>query len=116
MPPRAAQGDRDAIEEALGPEGRAALAWVCDALGVDHERWMDVPALERVFTPAAVARLAAELVEEGASARAAVEEASIQVGAEPDTQTSRLRRVRNAPDSDPASVVWYAHHPPRRSR
>ena len=91
MPPRAAAGDRELIEAALGPELRLALHTLCRELGISPDRWPAVAALERVITTAAVRRLSRAIASSrGLSERPAIEAAARSLGINPETARWRI--------------------------
>jgi len=82
-----------AIEAALSPVQRAALAELCNLFAIPLDRWIAVGPLRQVFETAAAVRLAEELrINEGAAAEDARARAALRLEVSPDTIKTRLNR------------------------
>lgn len=73
------------ILEALTPEQAAAVHQVVNAVGLDPDAWLEVPALRQVFAMAAISNLIRELEAAGVSHSTALGRAARRVGIRPGT-------------------------------
>lgn len=97
MPPRAAPGDREAIEAALRSADRRALVRQCERLRIPRDRWQEVAALQWTYETLAVLQLATRLKAEAgngrSSTREAIEAAARQLDVSAETVRTRMKRL-----------------------
>jgi hypothetical protein len=94
MPRRALGGNRELIEQQLGPELVSLVGLLCARRRVPASEWLRVPDLASVFATHAALSLAADLEAEGYGQTQARETAALRLGLEPSTLHSRLSRSR----------------------
>ena len=93
MPRRSSPPNREAIETALSPTLRTALAELVKAAGVSADRWTRVPHLLRAFGEAAARRIVDGQRADGSSLERALGAAGLQLGIPAETLRTWIRRT-----------------------